>query len=146
MRPLYLLDTCIVSESSKPRPDQNVMIQLNAKSHLSVISAVTWSELLYGLNIMPEGQRKRDLDRYLYHHVQVLYQQLPFDEHAASVLADLRARCRKSGKVVENADLMIASIAIANNVILVTRNTRHFEPLQEFSPLMLDNWWEDPAA
>jgi len=145
MRPVYLLDTCVVSEVSHQVPSETVMLELESKAADCVISSITWAELLYGCNLLENGRKKTALNAFLYEYVRETFDQLPFDEHAASILADLRARCRKTGKIVETADLMIASIAIANNVILVTRNIKHFEPLQEFSPLMLDNWWEDPA-
>ncbi len=141
MKPVYLLDTCVISELAHKYPSEKVMMQLEAKTPDCVISSITWSELLYGYHLLDKGKKKTSLNAFIHDYVQETFDQLPFDEHAAVILADLRARCRKTGKTVETADMMIAAIAIANNVILVTRNEKHFEPLQEFSPLMLDNWW-----
>lgn len=142
MKPVYLLDTCTISEVALPLPSEKVMLELEAKAANCVISSITWSELLYGYHLLNEGRKKTALNAFLFEYVQESFDQLTFDEHAATILADLRFRCRKSGIAVEMSDLMIASVAIANNLILVTRNVKHFEPLQEFSPLMLDNWWK----
>ncbi len=40
-------------------------------------------------------------------------------------------------------DLMIASTAISNNLILVTRNTDDFKPIRQISNLMIENWFEE---
>ena len=47
------------------------------------------------------------------------------------------------GKLPPEFDLQIASIAIANNMILVTRNTKDFAQISSVSNLMLENWWEE---
>lgn len=44
--------------------------------------------------------------------------------------------------VVADMDAQIASVAIANNLILVTRNQKDFEPIATVSTLMLENWFQ----
>ena len=65
-----------------------------------------------------------------------------FTEKAAVIQAKIRANLEKLGKPTQKEDSMIASIALANHMVLVTRNTKHFEPIQEVSELQIENWFE----
>ncbi len=53
------------------------------------------------------------------------------------VYGKIRAGLVKSGKVITNTDIQIASIAIANDLILITGNIRHFQHIEE---LKIENW------
>ena len=61
---------------------------------------------------------------------------------AAWIQANIRSRLRESGKPIDFQDTQIAAIAVSNGMILVTRNTKHFEPIQAVSPLLVENWFE----
>jgi tRNA(fMet)-specific endonuclease VapC len=54
----------------------------------------------------------------------------------------LRSKVKKAGKPTQKSDSLIASIALANHMILVTRNTKHFAPIQGVSELQVENWFE----
>jgi tRNA(fMet)-specific endonuclease VapC len=64
---------------------------------------------------------------------------LPFDEAAARRFGALKAELENRGEPLDNLDLQIASIALENNIPLVTNNTRHFNRL---NGLKLVNWLE----
>lgn len=64
---------------------------------------------------------------------------LPFDEAAARRFGILKAELEKRGEPLDDLDLQIASIALENNLPLVTNNTRHFNRL---NGLRLANWLE----
>jgi len=64
---------------------------------------------------------------------------LPFDEDAATRYADLVARRTKKGRPISVEDGQIAAIAIANGLILTTRNVKDFEEIPE---LNVTNPWE----
>lgn len=64
---------------------------------------------------------------------------LPFDEAAARRFGVLKAELENRGEPLDNLDLQIASIALENNLPLVTHNTRHFNRL---NGLQLVNWLE----
>ena len=92
---------------------------------------------------MPESKRKDWLYSRLIDEVQKTFPILNFDSHCAWILSDLRSRLKKSGMAVDYADLQIASIAIANQMILVTRNIKHFGMIQNVSGnLLIENWFE----
>ena len=65
---------------------------------------------------------------------------IPFDVHASWILSDIRQRLESKGKRAPLADAMIAATAIADNLILVTRNVKDFESIREVSSLMIEDW------
>ena len=142
VKKVYLLDTNIVSEPTKKNPCENVLTSLDSKSLFSVICAPTWYELIKGIETMPEGIKKESLWNYNNDYVRTIYPILPYDEHCASIQAEIYARMVKNGTPVSNADSQIAATALANNLILVTRNTKDFEPIQKEFSLCVENWFE----
>ena len=142
MKSCYLLDTNIISEIRKPSPNENVLKLFAEKKNLSAISSVTWAESLVGVKRMPEGKKKEALSAYYNEIIHGQFDILPFDEHAATIYSDLYPKLESSGKMPSEFDLQIASIAIATNMILVTRNTKDFESISSVSSLMLENWFE----
>lgn len=139
---IYLLDTNIISEGVKPEPCEKVLVKMDMNSYNSVISASVWYELLKGINVLPEGERKNKLEKYALNYVQSLYPVIPYDEHCASVQAQIYARMKKNGTPVSSLDMQIAATALANNLIIVTRNTKDFEPIQKEFSLCVENWFE----
>lgn len=142
-RPFYLLDTNVLSEIFKPKPNDKLIQMLQQNERFCVISSTSWNELLYGVNIMPEGKKKQLLFERLIDDIQAAYNIIQYDNHAALIQADIRSRLKQKGRPVDFQDTQIASIAVSNCMILVTRNTKHFEPIQEVSPLMMENWFEE---
>ena len=65
MKKIYLLDTNIISEFSKERPNQNVIALYEARKNFCAISAITRQELIYGLERMPDGKRKTYIEECL---------------------------------------------------------------------------------
>lgn len=141
MPKIYLLDTNIISEMTKTVPNEAVAAKIMDTRTLSALCAVTWAEALFGVKRMPEGKRRSHILDFYLNSVQNLFSFIPFDEHAASVYSDLRERLEKIGKPAQELDLQIASCAIANNLILVTRNIRDFQEIQSVSNLMMENWF-----
>jgi tRNA(fMet)-specific endonuclease VapC len=62
---------------------------------------------------------------------------LPFDDQSALIYGQIRAQLAASGTPIGPNDLLIASIALANNLILVTHNTREFSRVEG---LRLEDW------
>ena len=143
MKSFYLLDTNIISEIRKPFPNENVINLFMQKKSFCDISAITWAESLTGIKRMPEGKKKEALRSFYYEIIREQFDIVPFDEHAATIYSDLYPKLESIGKLPPEFDLQIASIAIANNMILVTRNTKDFAQISSVSNLMLENWWEE---
>ncbi len=137
MKPIYLLDTCILSEVVKPVPDARVIQKLRELEDYCAISMITWSELWYGINLMPECRKKDMLRSFAIDKVQSAFPIIPQDQHSGLILADLRAKEKQTGTIHQVLDLQLASTAIANNLILVTHNTKDF---QNIDSLMIEDW------
>lgn len=101
--------------------------------------AIAWHELRYGVERLADGVRKKALMRFLMEVLAPHVPVLPYDDHAAWVHAAFRARLEGAGTPIPFADSQIAAIAIAHNMILVTRNLRDFRALPE---LQSENWFE----
>ena len=139
---IYLLDTNIISEPTKFSPNENVIQKLADNLEYSCISTVTWTEMLSGIKSLPEGKRKTGLFDYSIESVQKQYEIISFDASAANIYSDLYERLKAKGAPAQRFDLMIASIAISNNLILVTRNVSDFKDIAENSNLMIENWYD----
>ncbi|MDT4843546.1 Toxin FitB [compost metagenome] len=129
---MILLDTNVLSEMMKTKPDPNVIAWLDAQpgSEL-VICSVSVAEILYGIARMPNGKRK-DL---LAVGADTLFNKLfagsilPFDADAAVHYAALVSASEAKGRAADMADAQIAAIARLYSAKVATRNTRDFEEL-----------------
>ena len=140
---IYLLDTNIISEPSKPIPNEKVLQKLADNLEYSCISSVTWTEILSGIKTMPDGKRKTSLFDYFIESVQKQFEILPFDARATNIYSDLYEQLKTKGKPAQRFDLMIAATAISNNLILVTRNVSDFTDIAANSNLIIENWFEE---
>ncbi len=140
--PHYLLDTNIVSEIIKNDPDFNVIKKIAEHNSDCAICAPVWQELLFGLYSMTDGVQKKYLESFIENDVHENFKIKQFTESAARIQARLRAQLKEAGRPTQKDDSMIAAIALANHMVLVTRNTRHFEAIQEVSELQVENWFE----
>ena len=139
--PHYLLDSNIVSEIIKRDADFNVIKKLAEHSSDCAICAPVWEELMFGVKILPQGMNRKELEDYLVNDVHMNFPIKNYTEKAALIHAELRVALKKKGKPTQKTDSLIASIALANHMVLVTRNTKHFEPIQEVSELQVENWF-----
>lgn len=140
MKNIYLLDTNIISQVTKPEPSQNIITKLGLNTGTCAISSITWFELLNGVNLLPESAKKDKLTSFLIDYVQPSFPIIPYDNHAASINADITSRLCHIGKPTPILDTQIASTAIANNLILVTNNTRDFQIFTEHFNLLMEDW------
>jgi tRNA(fMet)-specific endonuclease VapC len=132
----YLLDSNVVSEPMKPRPDLAVLRRMSKHEGDCAISVITWHELWFGINRLPSGRRRNALTAY----VRLVPSQCPildYDASAAEWHATLRARDGAAGTIRPFADGQIAAVAATNDLTLVTRNTADFAGVDE---LALENW------
>ena len=140
MKNIYLLDTNIISQVTKPEPVEKLITNLELHTGTCVISSITWYELKNGIELLDEGQKKTKLQTFLTDYVQTAFPVIPYDIHAASINADITSKLLRLGKPTPILDTQIASIAIANNLILVTDNLKDFSIFTEHFNLMIENW------
>lgn len=140
MKNTYLLDSNIVSQVTKPEPDEKLITNLDFHRGACAISSITWFELLNGVGLLPESKKKEKLKTFLYDYVQTSFDIIPYDSHAAFINSEITCRLLPMGKPTPILDTQIASIAIANNLILVTENIDDFEIFTEHFNLLLEKW------
>jgi predicted nucleic acid-binding protein len=127
-----ILDTNVVSEPMKPRPNPAVSAWLNSQAIGTMfIAATSVAELLLGARMTPEGKRKRELIATVSEQLEVLFgpRVLPFDGSAAAAYGSLVSAARSRGRVVGVADGQIGAIAYVHGFTVVTRDAVPFQAL-----------------
>ena len=142
MNKVYLLDTNIVSEFTKEYPNQNVLALYEARKNMCAISATSFQELVYGAEKMPEGKLKNSIANFV-ENLRNNMKIIPYDGFAAEICGQLSGQCSKEGKTLPYCDTQIAATAIANGMVLVTRNTADFEEAAERSFLRVEDWFQE---
>lgn len=139
--PHYLLDSNIVSELIKRDANFNVIQKIAEHNSDCAICSPTLHELLYGYEKMADGAKKNFLGNYINDDVLENFRVKSYSEKSSRIHAKIRADAERIGKPVPFSDSMIAAIALANHMVLVTRNTKHFEAIQKVSGLEIENWF-----
>jgi tRNA(fMet)-specific endonuclease VapC len=134
----YLLDTNIISEPMKQQPNQNMMNRLALDSIFACTSATVWHELWHGIHLLPNGERRIDLESYLKQLKKDDFSILPFCHMSAEWLAKERVRLRKQGVTPAKYDSEIAAVATINQLTIVTRNVDDYSV---FEGLHVENWF-----
>ena len=138
---MYLIDTNVISELTKPAPNPAVVNWFaNTPVQSVYISAVTLCEMQRGLALMPAGKRKNALKIAADAVIQEDFAQrcLSLDARCAPVYGKLAAGQQQQGRPCSAEDAMIAAIALANQLTLVTRNIKDFEGIDGL--VMLNPW------
>lgn len=125
----FLLDTNVVSEWVRPRPESRVVAWLaDVDEDRVYISVVTLGELRYGVERLPFSTRKQRLDDWVRHELPLRFEGrvLTVDARVADAWGMIVARREKAGKRIGAMDALIAATAEAHELTLVTRNTADF--------------------
>jgi predicted nucleic acid-binding protein len=125
----FLLDTNVISELTKPRPNKGVMAWLAAVNEDSVfLSVVTISELRYGIERPTVGKHRQRLDEWLRGELTARFQGriLPIDVDVADACGRVVARSESHGPPLEPRDAFIAATAEVHGLTLVTRKASDF--------------------
>lgn len=134
---MFLLDTCVISEGSRPAPDRAVDSWFAVQNQRELfLSAVSVGELLYGIDALDKGRKKNALKAWFDETVIVGFAErvLSFDVEAAVRWGVLRSRYPNAKTV----DAQIAATAVARGMVLVTRNLKDFP----FDGLTVFNPWK----
>ncbi len=128
----FLLDTNVVSELTKNVPDSRVVAFLAGQDDLW-LSTIVLHELDFGLRLLPLGHRRDRTSAALSAFVSEYEDRiLPVDRLEAEQAAALRAQARRSGRVLNLADALIAGTAKAHGLGVATRNAADFQDLDVY--------------
>lgn len=121
----YLLDTNVISETARPKPDANVTRWLGQLPFLT-LPAIGIYEIASGIQRLPAGKKREFLEDWLAELLASDCDVLPFDGDAALDCAALESEARHQGRTVELRDLLILAIAKSQDLGVATRNIAHF--------------------
>ncbi len=134
---MYLLDTDTVIYSLKGEP----AVKKNLREHFHdplKMSVITLMELYYGAHKSQKITSNLAKIKTLENSFEIV----PISEKSAEVFGIIKAQLEKAGSPLDDFDLIIASCALSDNLVLVTNNVKHF---QRIEGLKLTNWTEYPT-
>jgi predicted nucleic acid-binding protein len=139
----WLLDTNVLSELRRPKPDRKVVAFISAQPlELLYVSAVTLAEIRFGIEVVTDATRRAELNDWLAHKVRPMFEQrvLPVTEDIMFKWRLLVEDGRKAGYTFSQPDLIIAATALHHGLTVVTRNMSDYERVR--TPVF--NPWVDP--
>lgn len=132
---MYLLDTNILSELVKKRPDCNLLQHLQSNPSQSLFtSCICVMELRFGSALRRDFKSFwQNIEREIISRVNVI----PLGHEEVLIAGDILAELKKRGKSIGIEDVLIGSTALSHNLIMVTANVRHFSKIKR---LKVENW------
>ncbi len=127
----FLLDTCVLSELVKPRPNAGVCTWVSAQNeHQLYLSVITVGELQKGVSKLPPGRRRTELENWLEGDLLNRFQGriLGIDTATAGVWGVMLGEAEGRGRPLPVIDTLIAATAKVNRCAVVTRNEADIEP------------------
>jgi toxin FitB len=139
----WLLDTNVLSELRRPKPDREVVAFIAAQPlELLYVSAVTLAEIRFGIEIVTDATKRGELNDWLAHKVRPMFEQrvLPVTEEIMFKWRLLVENGRKAGYTFSQPDLIVAATALHQGLTVVTRDVSDYERVR--APVF--NPWVDP--
>jgi predicted nucleic acid-binding protein len=138
---MIILDTNVVSEPSKLRPDAQVLAWFNRQALSSLfLTAISVAELKAGVALLPQGKRKESLEHILDGLLaKFVTPILPFDREAALAYAAVVAHAKAKRYTLPVADAQIAAIAKVHGFAVATRDGAPFRA----AGVAVINPWEE---
>ncbi len=126
----WLLDTNVLSEIRRPRPNRKVVAFVAEQPlDLLYVSTVTLAEIRFGIELVKDANRRAELTAWLTNKIRPLFGQRVLDV-SEDVLFKWRLLVeegRKSGHTFSQPDLFIAATALHHGMTVVSRDTREYE-------------------
>lgn len=126
---MILLDTNVIAELMRPAPLPTVVEWMNGQDAAELfLSSITIAEIGYGLEILPAGHRRAQLELGFQNVARAFSGRiLSFDQEAAQRYGQLMGKRRAAGRPLGTLDGQIAAIARSNGASVATRNVRDFD-------------------
>ena len=139
----WLLDTNILSELRRPRPERKVLAFIAAQPLEQLhVSSVTFAEIRFGIELVADAGRRAELNDWLAHKVRPM-----FEQRVLGVTADVMFKWRllvedgrRAGHTFSQPDLIIAATALHHGLTIVSRDVSDYRKAR--TPVF--NPWSDP--
>lgn len=122
----YLVDANVLSELTKTAPDHRVVEWLRRNEPEIAVDPIILGEVRFGILLLRPARKRTNLERWFDVGVQRLHC-LPWDAATGLRWAQLLAALRATGRAMPIKDSLIAATALANSLVVVTRNRTDFE-------------------
>ena len=123
----WLVDTDILSERTKPRPDAQVLAWMETNADAIYTSGHVIGELQTGIALLPEGAKRRALQAWLNRLIEAMEGRiLNFNPSVAIVWGRQEAEFSRKGCPMPMPDSFIAATARRHNLIIATRNVADY--------------------
>lgn len=126
----YLLDTNIISFYLKG--DERLKEKVSGNIDSIAISIISSYEIISGLQSIDANKRINEFEKFC-ELIEIVY----INKDSIATSCQIYSTLKKSGNIIDDIDILIAGTAIANSLIMVTDNTKHFERI---SGLKVENW------
>jgi predicted nucleic acid-binding protein len=140
----WLLDTNILSELRRPKPERKVLAFIIAQPlELLYVSTVTFAEIRFGIELVTDAGRRADLNDWLAHRVRPMFEQrvLGITEEVMFKWRLLVEDGRKAGHTFSQPDLIIAATTLHHGLTVVSRDVRDY---QKARAAVLNPWTDAP--
>lgn len=140
----YLLDTCVISEVIKPRPNKKVISWLKKQEETSLyLSVLTFGEIEKGIEKSVDGRRRNKLRLWVEEDLKQQFEGrvFPIDIQVATKWGEIQGKSEIVGKPLPSIDGLIAVTGLVNNCVVVTRNVSDMQQ----SSVELHNPWGENA-
>jgi predicted nucleic acid-binding protein len=125
----WLLDTNIISELRRPKPEPKVTEFIRSQPLEGLfVSIVTFAEIRFGIELLPDATRRSDLNAWLAHKLRPMFEQrvLAISEDVMFKWRLLVEDGRKAGHTFSQPDLIIAATAQHHGLTVVSRDTKEY--------------------
>lgn len=142
----WLLDTNVLSELRRPKPNANVVRFVGAQPlELLFVSVVTFAEIRFGIELVTDANRRMELNDWLDHKLRPM-----FEDRVLQITEDIMLKWRllvddgrKAGHTFSEPDLLIAATAMHHGLTVVSRDTAEYE---RANVPLLNPWTVRPAT
>jgi len=126
----WLLDTNVLSELRRPKPDAKVVQFISSQPlDLLYVSVVTFAEIRFGIELVKEVARRMELNEWLEHKLRPM-----FEDRVLEISEDIMLKWRllveegrKSGHTFAQPDLIIAATALHHGLTVLSRDTSEYQ-------------------
>ena len=128
----YLVDTCVLSELAKSKPNSNVVkwLKSHSEGNLFFVSVVTLGEIKEGIETLPnEDPRREKLRMWFEERILGAYEEsiIDFDRQVALKWGEIKGKTNRMGRTRPDLDAQIAATAVVHNMTVLTRNISDME-------------------